>query len=76
MIIKTYLFAIVQQELIIVPLDRQLVVYPVGAGVDQGAGIDEGDVFYTSSIFYTGTLFCRDAGFNVFYTSTSIVDEG
>ena len=49
-------------ERIIVPLDRQFVVYPGGAGVDEVASVDEGDVFYTGSLFYTGTLFCRDAG--------------
>ena len=55
-------------ERIIVTLDRQFVVYPIGAGVDEGAGVDkgagvdEGDFPYTGSLFYTGTLFCRDAG--------------
>ena len=43
-------------ERIIVPLDRHLVVYTGGAGVDKGAGLDQGDVFYT------GPLFCRDTG--------------
>ena len=30
-------------EGIIVPLDRRLLVYPGGAGVDKGASVDEGE---------------------------------
>ena len=30
------------RERIIVPLDRQFVVYHGGAGIDEGAGVDEG----------------------------------
>ena len=50
------------RERIIVPLDRQFVVYLGNAGVDEGASVDEGDIFYTGSLLYNGTLFCRDAG--------------
>ena len=44
-------------ERIIIPLDRQFVVYPRGVGVDQGAGVEDiyrRSLFYTS-LFYTGT---------------------
>ena len=54
-------FSFKVRERIIIPLDRQFVVYSGGASVDEGAGVDEGDVFYTGSLFYTSTLFYRDA---------------
>ena len=50
----------VDGERIIVLLDRQFVVYPGGAGVDEGAGVE--DIYTGKSLFYTG----------LFYTGTSI----